>query len=179
MLHTYAGQTLLKEDYSLSPPHRRWLQYDIIRPSLRSEGIAQLVIALDTSGSTQPILEDFAAEIAKLHTHSEETLILTCDAAIHQVVKTKEVPAFLNSLTLRGGGGTSHRPIFQWLKDHHVQPDLLVALTDLHSVFPEEPPAYPVLWVTKEDHGTAPRWPRSRVLVIPSKVGDLLEQFAA
>src|SRR5574341_267359 len=146
VLHTYAGQTLLKDDFSLSPPHRRWLEHDIIRPTLRSEGIAHLAIAIDTSGSTQPILEDFAAEVAKLHTLSEETLVLTGDAAIHQVIKTNEVPAFLNSLKLEGGGGTSHRPVFQWLKEHRVHPDLLVALTDLYSEFPEQPPPFPVLW---------------------------------
>jgi predicted metal-dependent peptidase len=179
VLHTYAGQTLLKDDFSLNPPHRRWLEHDIIRPTLRSEGIAHLAISIDTSGSTQPILEDFAAEVAKLYTLSEETLILTGDAAIHQVIKTNEVPAFLNTLKLEGGGGTSHRPVFQWLKEHRIHPDLLVALTDLSSEFPDQPPPYPVLWVTKEEHGTAPHWPRSRVVVIPSTVGDLLEQFAA
>ena len=106
-------------------------------------------------------------------------MILTCDAAIHQVIKTNEVPAFLRSLKIRGGGGTSHRPVFQWVKEHRVHPDLLIALTDLHSEFPDMPPPYPVLWVTKDEHGEPPRWPRSRLVVIPEKKNSVLEQFAA
>ncbi len=167
VLHQYAGTALAKEEFSLNPPHRRWLQYDIIRPSFRSETIALLAIALDSSGSTQPLLEEFAAEMAKLYTLAEETLILTCDAQIHQVVKTREVPEFLRRLTIRGGGGTSHLPVFEWFKNHRMGLDLLVALTDLHSEFPEQRPPFPVLWCVNQDHGPGPGW--GKIVVIPDE----------
>lgn len=164
VLHQVAGTALAKEDFSLNPPHRRWLEYDIIRPSLRSETMALLAIALDRSGSTQHVLEEFATEMAKLYTLAEETLILTCDAQIHQVVKTREVPDFLRRLKIKGGGGTSHLPVFEWFKQHRMVPDLLVALTDLHSEFPEQRPPFPVLWCVNEDHGPRPRW--GKIVVI-------------
>jgi len=165
VLHQVAGTALAKEDFSLNPPHRRWLQYDIIRPSLRSETIALLAIALDSSGSTQLVLEEFAAEMVKLYTLAEETLILTCDAQVHQVVNTRAVPKFLRRLKITGGGGTSHLPVFEWLKAHRMVPDLLVALTDLHSEFPAQRPPFPVLWCVTEDHGPGPGW--GKIVAIP------------
>lgn len=167
VLHQVAGTALAKDDFSLTPPHRRWLQYDIIRPSLRSETLGLLAIALDSSGSTQPLLEEFAAEMATLYTLAEETLILTCDAQIHQVVKTREVPDFLRRLKIQGGGGTSHLPIFEWFRTHRLVPDLLVALTDLHSEFPEQRPPFPVLWCVNAEHGPGPGW--GKIVVIPDE----------
>jgi predicted metal-dependent peptidase len=169
VLRQYAGAALAKEDFSLFPPHHRWLhQCDIVRPSCRSERMGQLTVAIDTSGSIgQHVLRAFASEIAALHTLSEETLILTCDAAIHQAIRTQEAPQFLASLSFEGGGGTSHVPIFEWLTEHRVHPDLLVALTDLHSCYPDRRPPYPVVWCTIEDHGDPPPW--GRVVVIPDQ----------
>jgi predicted metal-dependent peptidase len=167
VLHQVAGSALAHDDYSLFPPHARWLhEADILRPTLRSTRLAILVIAVDTSGSiTLKILRQFAPEMAKLHTLSEETLILTCDAQIHQVIPTAKVPEFLATLNFTGGGGTSHIPVFDWLREHRHTPDLLVALTDLHSEFPDQKPPYPVLWCAPPEHGTPPPW--GRLVVIP------------
>jgi predicted metal-dependent peptidase len=169
VLHQYAGSALRKDDYSLFPPHRRWLmEADLIRPSLRSEGLAQLVVVVDTSGSiTRPLLEAFAAEVTKLATLADETLLLTHDAAVHQVIRTAALPAFLRTLDFRGGGGTSHVPVFDWLRERRQHPDLLIALTDLHSAYPEQAPRFPVLWCACENHGSPPAW--GRVLVIPDQ----------
>ena len=175
VVQQYAGTALAKEDFSLYPPHSRWLQYDIIRPTLRSEAIALLGIAVDSSGSTQPVLEEFAAEMTKLHTLAEDCIIITCDAEIHQVVKTREVPEFLRTLKIKGGGGTSHVPVFDWFTKNHMVPDLLVALTDLDSVFPAQKPGYPVLWCVPEGrHGDGPGW--GKIVVIPNDAGRKAER---
>src|SRR5574337_273287 len=162
VLHQYAGQALAKEDFSLFPPHKRWLsEYDIVRPSCRSERLGHLVVTVDTSGSiSQAALKAFASEIARLHTLSEDTLILTCDAAVHDVIRTHEAPRFLATLTFKGGGGTSHVPVFTWLAEHRVLPDLLVALTDLYTTYPDSKPSYPILWCAPENHGDPPPWGR-------------------
>jgi len=167
VLHQYAGMALAKEDFSLLPPHRRWLaDADIIRPSCRSTTLGMLVLAVDTSGSiSRPTLEAFAAEMAKLHTLSEETLILTHDAEIQQAIPTAKVADFLRTLQFKGGGGTSHEPVFEWLRTHRTTPDLLVGLTDLYSAFPTRKPPYPVLWCAPEQHGDPPPW--GRLVVIP------------
>lgn len=167
LLHQFAGSALAKEDFSLFPPHKRWLyEDDIIRPSMRSPSIGALVVSVDTSGSiSQAMLQAFAAEVAKLATLSEETLLLTHDAAVHQVIRTSELPHFLKTLDFKGGGGTSHVPVFDYLREHRLRPDLFIALTDLESDYPDWKPSFPVLWTTSEDHGSPPPW--GRVIVIP------------
>lgn len=169
ILHQYAGTALAKEDFSLFPPHKRWLcESDLIWPSMRSPSLGALVVSVDTSASiSQALLQAFAAEVAKLATLSEETLLLTHDAAVHQIIRTSELPRFLKTLDFKGGGGTSHIPVFDYLRERRLHPDLFIALTDLYSEYPTDTPRFPVLWTTTEDHGSPPPW--GRVVVIPDQ----------
>jgi predicted metal-dependent peptidase len=50
---------------------------------------------------------------------------------------------------LTGGGGTSFRPVFQWIDRAGLRPDLLVYFTDAEGQFPECEPPYPVIWLVK------------------------------
>jgi len=165
LFHQFAGSALTKDDYSLSPPHRRWLsEANIIRPTLRSPQLAQLVVSIDTSGSVdRAMLTEFASELMALRHLADETLLLTHDATVHDVIPTAKIQARLASGTFHGGGGTSHQPVFEWMAAKRIQPDLFIGFTDLHSTFPERKPAYPVMWVAPEAHGTPP-W--GRVVVI-------------
>jgi predicted metal-dependent peptidase len=54
---------------------------------------------------------------------------------------------------------SSHLPVFDWLKDHNRRPDLFIGMTDLYSRFPDDPPPFPVLWITQGRRGKAP-WGR-------------------
>lgn len=169
LFHQFAGSALSKDDFSLSPPHRRWLiEADIIRPAMRSPQLGQLIVSIDTSGSVDKrMLADFASELAALHHIADETLLLTHDATVHDVIPTAQIPRRLASGTFHGGGGTSHQPVFEWIRTIGIQPDLFIGLTDLHSAFPDRKPAYPVMWVAPESHGTPPPW--GRLIVIPDK----------
>lgn len=172
VLQRYASTVLAKDDYALFPPNRRWLvQADLILPSLRAERLGPIVVLIDASGSiSRPMLEAFGAEIAKFHTYAEETLILTHDVEVHQVIPTREIPAFLRTLEIAGGGGTSHVPAFTYLREHRITPELVIALTDLYSDFPERKPPFPVLWCVPEDHhGEKPPW--GQLVEIPEDEG--------
>ncbi len=48
-----------------------------------------------------------------------------------------------------GGGGTSFRPVFQWVEQQRLRPDLLVYFTDADGAFPADQPTYPVIWLVK------------------------------
>ena len=50
---------------------------------------------------------------------------------------------------LPGGGGTSLRPVFDWIDRQDKAPDLLVYFTDAQGEFPEREPPYPVIWLVK------------------------------
>jgi predicted metal-dependent peptidase len=57
----------------------------------------------------------------------------------------------------RGGGGTDHAPVFEWVEQDGIEPACLVCLTDLHTHFPERTPSYPTLWcAVNNPHPQAP-----------------------
>jgi len=57
---------------------------------------------------------------------------------------------------MKCGGGTDHRPVFDWVRDRGLRPDLFIGLTDLFTRLPDQAPTFPVLWVTPDAHGPAP-----------------------
>ena len=164
LLHRYVSETLVQGDYSLARPNRRWLADDVLVPGIVPREQRDIVVAVDTSGSMgHAELALVGAELAGLASVEPNVTLLIGDAKVHQVVPAKDLPRFLKVLHLKGGGGTDHRPVFQWLADQRRTPDLFVGLTDLHSTFPDQAPRYPVLWVTPANHGRAP-W--GRVIVV-------------
>lgn len=166
---------LSHDDYTYAPPHRRrLLRDDVIAPSYAGERCGKLAIAVDTSGSIEDKdLTRVLSEIRRLSDLAEEILILSHDAAIHDVIPTHQLEAFFVSLKtgtggLHGNGGTSHVPVFTWLNTHHYRPDLLICCTDLVTEFPTTPPTYPVLWAVFPDHAHITP-PFGQTLIIPAQ----------
>ena len=50
-----------------------------------------------------------------------------------------------------GDGGTDLRPCFDGLRERGTVPEALVFLTDLCGTFPNEAPAYPIIWASTEN----------------------------
>ncbi len=121
-------------------------------PSLHSAQL-DIVIALDTSGSIKSAeIEEFLSEISALKGQIRARItLIPCDAAIADGAPWVFEPWEDISLeaSVQGGGGTDFRPVFQWLDEQAVKPDLLVYFTDAEGVFPELEPLYPVLWLVK------------------------------
>ena len=161
LLRRYAGSALLRDEYARHRPDRRFLERDLAVPGRWSEGLGGLVVALDTSASVPAsVFSVIGGELRTLATHAQETLLIVADAKVQEVVTDLELERFLAGGRTRGGGGTDHRPVFDWLRDHRVVPDLFVGITDLHSRFPERAPSFPVLWLAPAAHGEAP-WGRT------------------
>jgi len=101
--------------------------------------------AIDTSGSIgKNELQIFIEKTAGLCKRRQaELTIIVCDAEIHSITKVTRKHQ-LQALDLRGGGGTSSLPVFEYLKDKHV--GMLVYLTDLYIDFPTDKPNFPVIW---------------------------------
>ncbi len=138
-------------------PHRRWLARGLIAPSPRGEASGHVVAALDTSASMSPdVLARVVAELRPLRDRVTRLTLIVADAEIHRVLPGDELDAFLASRRIPGGGGTDHRPVFAWLRDHAPSARLFVGLTDLFTRLPPTPPPCPVLWVAPPRHGTAP-----------------------
>lgn len=162
-LHKYAGSILSRDEYSLSPPNRRHLADDIYLPGLRSESLGEVVINIDSSGSTGPYLTRFATEAKALFGQVEEVLIIVSDTMVQEVVKSRDIASYLKNLKIKGGGGTDHRPVFKYMEERKIRPELFIGLTDGASCYPVKSPAYPILWCLTKEH-TVPPWGRTIVI---------------
>ena len=160
LLRRYAGTALGRDDYALHRPDRRFVEHDLVVPGRWSEGLGHLVVALDTSASITPeLLGTLGAELRALASQAAETTLIVADAQVREVVGDLRLEHYLARGKVKGGGGTDHRPVFAWVRDHHRRPDLFVGITDLWSRFPERAPRYPVLWLAPARRGAAP-WGR-------------------
>ena len=154
-----------RDDYCWAFPNRRYMTQGLYVPGLRSESLGHIVVAVDTSGSvSDEMLAGFAGELnGVLEARPCKVSVVYCDAHIHKVVDwtPSEGPMPLEAV---GRGGTSHRPVFEWVDEQEEAPACVIALTDLYTAFPDMPPAYPVLWAVPEGQGTEA--PFGRVMVI-------------
>jgi len=136
-------------DYSWVRPNRRYLAMGLYLPGIMREGVGEIVVAVDCSGSISGrVLGLFASETeALVAEHQPERVhVLYFDNEVHR----HDVFERGDSITLRptGGGGTSFAPIFTHLDAQGIQPHTVVVLTDLLGSFPRHEPAYPVIWAS-------------------------------
>jgi len=139
-----------RDDFSYMRPSRR--EGAAILPSLKSTQI-EILVAIDTSGSVRAgEVEAFCSEIMALKGQLRaRVILLACDAAIaaqapwiYEPWENFDCPA-----TISGGGGTDFCPVFEWVADANLHPQLLVYFTDAKGSFPEHEPNYPVIWLVK------------------------------
>lgn len=142
-------QVQAREDYSWRMPSTRYLAAGLYLPSLRSESMPPVVVAVDTSGSIDgATLAAFAAEVQAIADECapERLVAVSCDAAIQSVEEFERGDLVI--LSPKGGGGTDFRPVFDHVEREGLEPACLVYLTDLDGTMPSAAPDYQVLWVS-------------------------------
>jgi predicted metal-dependent peptidase len=141
---------IARDDYSYMRPNRR--EGAAILPSLRGTQL-DLTVVLDVSGSiTDTELGEFIAEVNAIKGQIQARITLhVCDASLAAEGPWTYEPwePVCMPEALRGGGGTSFIPVFDWIASRDRSPDLLVYFTDADGAFPDHEPAYPVLWLVK------------------------------
>lgn len=146
----------LRTDYNSS--RKSFLFQDICGedsffPKLQGFENSVLAVVVDTSGSiTSDQLQDFATEISAVSQLADKTIVLTCDAAVHEEVTLDKFDDVFNNLKFRGGGGTNFKPAFEHLQKKRIRPECLVFLTDGYGTFPDCAPNYPVIWCLTPSH---------------------------
>ncbi|MEK7989665.1 MAG: VWA-like domain-containing protein [Thiotrichaceae bacterium] len=142
-----------RDDYTYSRPSRR--EGNAVFPSLRSAQL-EVVVAIDISGSISDAeIAECLSEIDGLKGQLRAKIILlACDASLAEECPWQFEPwdEFYMPLAITGGGGTDFRPVFDYVEQHDIQPDLLVYFTDAEGTFPELMPYYPVIWLVKGKH---------------------------
>lgn len=142
-------------DFSWSRPSRRSQSIGYYLPYVKREYI-DVVAHIDTSGSiSDKDLHDFYSEIFGILSSfpNVKITIIECDAAIHQViVLNNNTKSKVKNIKPKGRGGTSHKPVWEYIKKKIPCCKVLVSLTDLCSdIEKSDKPKYPVLWVVPKD----------------------------
>ncbi len=148
MLRTFIDHTA-RNDYSWLHPNRRHIAGGIYLPSLRSDGLKPLVLAIDTSGSIeQSELNQFQAELNDiLQSYPATVHVVYCDSQISatETVDPDQYPVELKAV---GFGGTDLRPPFAWALKNVPEAGCIIYLTDLEGESPEADPGVPTLWIS-------------------------------
>jgi len=138
-------------DSSWMRPNRRHIWAGLYLPGVVREGVGEIAIAVDCSGSVNArLLRLFEAEVCSILEGQRPQCVhvLYFDTEVHKV-ETYQAGEQVH-LNPVGGGGTDFGPCFDWLDEHGVRPQTLVFLTDLCGTFPENEPGYPVIWASTE-----------------------------
>lgn len=155
LLEKYVRRMTSASDYSYRKPRKIGMDEDMILPTLRSEQLGELVVAIDTSGSVgNDELDQYASDIKAVARIMKPAgiRVIYCDSKVagEQFFK-KGHPVKLEP---KGGGGTAFRPVFQHMKDESIKADLMLYLTDGYSwdfnELADLKPNFPVIWLHYE-----------------------------
>ena len=136
-----------RDDYNWRYPNRRYLTQGLYLPSLLSNSIGHVVVHIDCSGSTYDDMDDFASELSGILEEKPcQVTILYGDTKLQgEPVEWSPYDGPI-ALERRGGGGTSHTHLSEYLKGMEEAPACCVALTDGYTRWPEDV-GVPTLWV--------------------------------
>ena len=136
----------LKTDQSWAKGQRRFLADGLYLPSLHSEGMGEIVVGVDTSGSVWEMVPEFLAEVSAIAAECkpEKIHVVYCDTEVNahdeyepgEEIEAKRV----------GGGGTDLRKGMTFLESKGIIPAVMVWLTDGETPFDSTPPDFPVIW---------------------------------
>jgi predicted metal-dependent peptidase len=122
-----------------SRPNKKSICSGFYIPDTLKEKI-DVLIAIDTSGSIgQKELTDFLSEIvgmAKGFKDKINMILLTHDTEVQNdyTIENGNI-AKIMKLKIEGGGGTSHGPVFDYIKEKHRKTKLAICFTDGFSDF--------------------------------------------
>lgn len=142
-----------KDKSTWKKPNRRMIGEDVYMPSLISERVKSIVVAVDTSGSIRVSeLNRFLSEIQSIaeEVKPETVHLLYWDGRIaaHEEYNDGAVSMIVQSTKPVGGGGTSPTVVSQYLNEKRMKPECIVMFTDGHvgADWGSNWPA-PILWV--------------------------------
>lgn len=155
ILQKYLHNTA-KNDYTFRKPNRRYFP-EYYLPSLYSERLMNIAIAIDTSGSVSD--EEFKQFVSEIHSimkmmKPEKITLIQFDKKIHSITELRNLHDLLQCKFV-GRGGTDIDPVINWANVN--KPQLLMTFTDGKFRFYNHATKLPVVWLINNNPGfTAP-----------------------
>jgi len=147
------------DDYTFRRPNRRHLGEDLYMPSMDGTEVGELVIAFDSSGSVSE--EETKAFVGEVNTiindiKPNKVYLMSSDYRVANVEEYDSNVWFsYEEFKSVGGGGTSFKPVFDYVKENDIEPDQLIYFSDMlvgRSDYPDIEPDYPTIFVsTRKD----------------------------
>ena len=132
-LRDFVSDRCVGKDYgTYARPNRRFVGSDIYLPSLVSETVPELLIAMDTSGSCWHALPYFLAEVESIckNIKALKVHIMFWDTEVVYEMHEGNAVEDIKMQHAYGGGGTDVNCVTTYLKEHNIKPTASVLLTD-------------------------------------------------
>jgi len=170
LLYRYVTNEL-NYDWTYSYPSKKSQATGIYLPSLKKENI-DIIVSIDTSGSiSKEELSSFICEIINLGKsfNNLKITLIVCDCEIKDTFElTNGNIEKAQELLIKGGGGTSHIPVYNWIEENMPNAKLLINFTDGFSVFPDEE-TIKTIWILTEKSCEEDKIPFGNVI----KMGEI------
>jgi len=146
----------IRNDYNWKRPNSRYLHMGLYLPKLSSKTLGTIAVIIDTSGSiTQSDLNEYMSELKSILSifNGIEIQVIYVDSKVQdtQVVSNMDF-----ELRIKGGGGTSFIPGYDWMEENDIDPLVTIYFTDGEcNEFPDEP-SFETLWMISEENGFEP-----------------------
>ena len=124
-----------KDESSWRRPNRRWVSQDVYMPSSVSERVGRILVGADMSGSIgNEQVAQWLGEIKSIcdSVRPEGIDLLYWDTEVcrHEKYDMDSLDTILTSTKPAGGGGTSPSCITKYMRDHKMNVECAVILTD-------------------------------------------------
>lgn len=148
LLYKYITRTI-PIDFTYARPSKKSYALKTYFPNIVRESL-NVVVAVDTSGSiSDKEISDALSEVIGIVNSFRgiQMTIIYADAKVKKVVTFRH-PTLEDILKEKpvGGGGTDHRPVFDYIEKHLKNTQLVIAFTDMWTIFPQRC-SIPTLWI--------------------------------
>ena len=124
-----------KDNSTWRRPSRRWVDQGVYMPSAIGEAVGRIVVAIDMSGSIgQAEVGQFLGELLSICNHVQpegiDLMYWDTEVCAHEKYDRGDYEAIMSSTKPTGGGGTSADCIPKFIKEHKLEPECVIVLTD-------------------------------------------------
>ena len=138
-----------REDYSWSRFNKAYFAHGMVLPTLYNESIGDIVVAVDTSGSiSDDAYQHILGNLAFIHSnlHPSKLHLIQFTDSIHNTMESEEGDDLNEDIFKRVNGGTDVNPVFDWVENQGIKPEVMIVFTDMYMPEVRHDPSYPVVW---------------------------------